>query len=92
MTFSCLSVLFVLLPPLGVDNRRSMALLSQLFFVRAGDMLLDIHSTVMCTVYACLRLGLSNAGLDIQPWCVMAKATQLWFMCVVSLSYSGTTC
>ena len=66
----CVSVLFVLLPPLGVDNSRSIALLSQIcvcYFVRAGDMSLDIHSPVMCTVYACLRLGLSNAGLDIQP-------------------------
>ena len=53
-----------------------------LFFVCAGDMSLDIHSPVVCTVYACLRLGLSNAGLDIQPWCVMAKATQLLFVCV----------
>ena len=31
------------------------------------DMSLDLHSPVMCTVYPSLRLGLSNAGLDIQP-------------------------
>ena len=59
-----------------------------LFFVRAGDMLLDIHSPVMCKVYACLRLGLSSAGLDTQRWpalavvTIMAKVTQLWFVCV----------
>ena len=53
------------------------------------DMSLDIHSPVMCTVYACLRLGLSSAGLDIQCWpalavvfiTIMAKVTQLWFVC-----------
>ena len=62
-------LLCVCLPPLGVDNRMQehCTTLSNmcLFFVRAGDMSLDIHSPVMFTVYACLRLGLSNAVLDI---------------------------